>query len=333
VALDDASADRSGSQPVTSPTPSASADSPESLHSSGSNGDSPSLNGDSTSTNGKHKAKINPEALLEASELLQPSELLEPSELLKASEMLSDLTPEAEASVSLLAREFTTLAGSLLNATTVAGVLSRVVETAIAVVPGADLVSVTMRTGEGRFVTPVQTDELASALDDIQYDANEGPCVDATRTPGLGVTSCPDLKSGSPWQVFGPKAADAGVRAVFAAGLFPEAGPPRMGALNFYSFKANGLDGVDQDIALLLAAHASVALAGTQAVTAAELEAAQLRQALESRDVIGQAKGILMQRRGVSADEAFGILRDASQNLNMKLADIARTVAERHPDL
>jgi ANTAR domain len=239
----------------------------------------------------------------------------------------------AEANLALLAREFTALAQSLLRASTVAGVLSRVVETAIAVVPGADLVSVTLRTSDGRFATPVETDELASALDEIQYSANEGPCVDATRTEGLGVTSCPDLKAGSPWPVFGPKAADLGVRAVFGAGLFPDADPPRMGALNFYSYKANGLDGVDQDIALLLAAHASVALAGTKAVTAAELEAAQLRQALESRDVIGQAKGILMQRRGVSADEAFAILRDASQSLNMKLADIARTVAARRRDL
>jgi hypothetical protein len=243
------------------------------------------------------------------------------------------LTTSADATLSLLATEFAALAQSMIGADTVTGVLHRVVQTAIVAVPGADLVSVTMRTGEGRFVTPAQTDELASRLDEIQYDANEGPCVEATRTSGRGVVSCPDLATGSPWPMFGPKAAQLGVRAAFGASLFPNDDPPRIGALNFYSFTPHGLDGVDQDIAILLAAHASVALAGTQAVTDAELEAAQLRRAVETRDVIGQAKGILMQRRGVTADEAFAILRQASQNLNMKLTDLARTVAARHTQL
>ncbi|MDT7798847.1 MAG: hypothetical protein QOI78_2280, partial [Actinomycetota bacterium] len=64
-----------------------------------------------------------------------------------------------------------------------------------------------------------------------------------------------------------------------------------------------------------------------------ELEATHLRKAVESRDVIGQAKGILMQRRGITADEAFDVLRRASQELNVKLADLARTLADRHTEL
>jgi AmiR/NasT family two-component response regulator len=84
---------------------------------------------------------------------------------------------------------------------------------------------------------------------------------------------------------------------------------------------------------VILAAHASTALAGTVAATAAELETAQLRQALQSRDVIGQAKGILMERRGISADEAFDVLRRASQSLNIKLTTVAQTLVDRRAEI
>jgi AmiR/NasT family two-component response regulator len=61
--------------------------------------------------------------------------------------------------------------------------------------------------------------------------------------------------------------------------------------------------------------------------------AENLRRAIDSRDVIGQAKGILMQRRGIGADEAFVLLRRTSQQLNVKLAELARTLATRHTEL
>ena len=76
--------------------------------------------------------------------------------------------------------------------------------------------------------------------------------------------------------------------------------------------------------------HASLILAGTHAVERAELHYTQLQQAIASRDVIGQAKGILMDRRGISADEAFDLLRHTSNDLNVKLADLAATLAT-HP--
>jgi AmiR/NasT family two-component response regulator len=105
------------------------------------------------------------------------------------------------------------------------------------------------------------------------------------------------------------------------------------GALNIYSRELDGLSNADGDIALLLATHASLALAHTQALTNAELQTAHLRKAIDSRDVIGQAKGILMQRRGITAPEAFDVLRQASQELNVKLAELASTLATRHADL
>ena len=87
------------------------------------------------------------------------------------------------------------------------------------------------------------------------------------------------------------------------------------------------------EAALLLATHASLALAGTTGVTRAELTASQLRKAIDSRDVIGQAKGILMHQRGISADAAFDELRRASQELNVKVADLAAILTARHAEL
>jgi hypothetical protein len=85
-------------------------------------------------------------------------------------------------------------------------------------------------------------------------------------------------------------------------------------------------DGESQDIGLLFASHAAVALAGAE-------HEEQLREAVATRDLIGQAKGILMERRGLPADQAFDVLRRASQDLNVKLRDVAATLAERRADL
>ncbi|HSK62169.1 MAG TPA: ANTAR domain-containing protein, partial [Actinomycetospora sp.] len=109
--------------------------------------------------------------------------------------------------------------------------------------------------------------------------------------------------------------------------------PPRFGALNFWSRSPDGLDAGDRDLALVLAAHAATAIAAVQSRTAAELRETQLLEALESRDVIGQAKGVLMERRGLSADEAFDVLRRTSQDLNVKLREVALTLVTRRDEL
>jgi GAF domain-containing protein len=236
------------------------------------------------------------------------------------------------AEVGPLAGEFVRLAENLLTATTVHGVLDRVVNAARVAIPGADLVSVTLATETG-YTTPVHTDDMALKLDEVQYRLGEGPCVEATRTPGLGFTFSADLAQGVQFPNFGPAAAEIGAHSVLAVGLFPDGAKDRFGALNVYAFEAGGLDELDRDLALILAAHASTALAATLATTAAELESAQLRQALQSRDVIGQAKGILMERRGITADEAFDVLRRASQSLNIKLTTVAQTLVDRRAEI
>ena len=233
-----------------------------------------------------------------------------------------------------LAEEFVSLSEALSvveRGLGVGEVLERIVRSAQSVV-GADVVSVTWRQ-DGEFTTPVETDLVASKADAVQYEHGEGPCVEATLEGGLGFAASSDLRREPRWPRFGPAAADLGLHAVFATGMFPRDAGTRMGALNYYSRTPGGLDHVDRDVALVFATHAAVALRGAQVMEAAELRASQLSEAVRSRDVIGQAKGILMERRGLSADEAFDTLRRTSQDLNVKLRDLAQTLADHRADL
>jgi hypothetical protein len=257
----------------------------------------------------------------------------------------------ADPGVGHLAREFSAVARVLSAPVGESGgvvdVLDRVVHAARQMIEGADLVSVSLRLDSGGFSTPAHTDALAGRLDRAQYEAGEGPSFTATDAAGLGLALHPDLavpdhpvdaeaspRDGDevPWPSWGPCAVALGVRSVLSTGIFPDGEPPRQAALNFYSRRPHALDHADRDTALVLASFAGMALHHTAARTAAELEAAHLREALSTRDVIGQAKGILMERHGYDADKAFHALSRASQHLNLKLRDIAETVARRHRD-
>lgn len=231
-----------------------------------------------------------------------------------------------------LAREFAQLTRSLLSATTVGEVLTQVVAGARRIVPAVHMASVTLRESDGTFHTPVETDPIASELDQAQYRSGRGPCVDSARPDGPAMALADDLGTDDRWPEFASASVRAGFGSVLATSLVPDrtgAGLP--GALNLYSRGRAAFTPADVDRALLLATHASLALATTAAVSAAELERSQLRTAIASRDVIGQAKGILMARRGLTADAAFDVLRRTSQDINVKLVDLATTVNER-PD-
>jgi GAF domain-containing protein len=235
--------------------------------------------------------------------------------------------------VGLLVDQFVQLTNSLLDATTVAEVLRKVVEATLGIVPGADLVSITLRGPDGTFHTPIETEPIAADLDQVQYNTGEGPCVLAAELSGAGHALSGDLATEPAWPTFGPAAASCGFHSVLATTL-PAAKPPNLaGALNIYSRRRHAFDDRAQDLALLLATHASLALANTHALTTAELRQLQLQEAIDTRDVIGQAKGILMQRRGCTADEAFDLLRRTSQDLNIKLAHLADILATRHAEL
>ncbi len=242
--------------------------------------------------------------------------------------------PAGDTDASPLGRQFAQLTRLLLGADTVAEALEHVVRATFAVLPDADVVSVTLRSEDGRLHTPVETDPIGVELDRLQYLFGHGPCLEAARE-GTAHKYSGDMANEPAWPQFGPAAAELGFASVLSTALLPDAIPPRLsGALNVFSRERGKLgDDITRDRALLLAAHASLALAHTEAVQLAELREAQLRRAIDSRDVIGQAKGILMQRRGISADEAFDLLRRMSQDLNVKLAALAHTLATRHTEL
>lgn len=235
---------------------------------------------------------------------------------------------------SRLTAQFETLTRSLLRETTVGETLAHIVHATAHVVPHADLVSITLRTADGTFYTPVETGPAARELDEVQYRTRRGPCLDAARSDGPAYASSDDLPNEDRWPQFAAAATDFGYGAVIATALLPANGPAQLsGALNVYSHQTRGLTSADRHSALLLATHASLALAHAHTAELAALQQLHLRRAIDTRDVIGQAKGILMNRQGITADEAFDLLRRTSQDLNIKLVDLATTLANHHADL
>ncbi|MFB9927102.1 GAF and ANTAR domain-containing protein [Amycolatopsis halotolerans] len=229
--------------------------------------------------------------------------------------------------------QFRTLTEMLLAARSVGDVLQLIVDATASLVPAAELVSITLRAPDGNFHTAAYTDPAAAELDRLQYRLGEGPCHDAAIPNRPEFLECADLRKDEQWPRWAAAAAEVGWRAVLATALVDDAVSRFSGALNLYSRTPGGLTDADRDVVLLLASHAALAVAETDAVTRSELHQAQLRRALDSRDVIGQAKGIIMARRGLDAEEAFDLLRRTSQQLNVKLVHLAGTLASRHEEL
>jgi predicted component of type VI protein secretion system len=225
---------------------------------------------------------------------------------------------------------FEVLAESFLNAASSDEVLARVVVATEALVPNADLVSVTVHDEDGGLSTPVASAAEAERLDRIQFRLREGPCVDATGSAGNCVF-VPDLTAARQWPRFAPAAAERGLESLLAVPIrvsSPGPGPAPHSALNVYS--RHRLAEAACRTARLVASHGGLALAAVEALVNGERRADQLRAAVQSRDVIGQAKGLLMERHGLTGTEAFQTLSHASQHLNIKLFALAETLVAGH---
>jgi hypothetical protein len=228
----------------------------------------------------------------------------------------------------LVAAQLTALGEQLFAAADLPGVTKRIVTIAGALMPAADVTSLTVLDGDGQFQTPAFTDELAVRLDQAQYQAGDGPCLEATRAEGTGLARCEDLSGpDAPWQAFATAASVLGVRSVVSVGLFPASEAPRLGALNFYGYRPHVLVDLDIDMAILLAAHLATALNAWQRLDAKQRYIDNLRRALESRQVIGIAQGLLMAQQGGTPDQAFEVLSATSQRLNIKVRDLAERMA------
>jgi hypothetical protein len=224
-----------------------------------------------------------------------------------------------------LASAFAAIAEYLYAADSFDGVLLRIAETAVSTVTGCEMASVTL-SARGAYQTAATTDPAASAVDQAQYDTDEGPCLDAVETPIVYAQSFPDPR----WPTLGSRPADLGAQSAasfsLAAASLASAGVG--GSLNTYGTEPDGYSDEAQQIGLILAAHASTAAGAVRERAALQDLAENLNQALLSRDVIGQAKGILMERLKITPEDAFDLLRLASNRLNEKLHAVALTLAE-----
>lgn len=172
--------------------------------------------------------------------------------------------------------------------------------------------------------TVVCTGQLAIDLDERQYDLEFGPCVAAAKT---GQTIVVHHDAGdSPYRDFARVAARDGIRQVVAVGL--PLGGNRAGALNIYSSADVPLQEEVLEDAQVFTAYAAVVINNVASYADAVNEVANLRVAMESRSVIEQAKGIIMASARCTADEAFDLLRQISQDQNIKLRGLAQALVD-----
>jgi transcriptional regulator with GAF, ATPase, and Fis domain len=223
-----------------------------------------------------------------------------------------------------MARVFAEAARRLSDETGVQPTLERICQLALHTVPGCEYSSITLVSGR-QVTTEGATDEVARTVDRIQYETGEGPCLNSIAAHE--VVQSNDLSTESRWPTFCRRAVgETEVRSMLCFRLYKRENT--MGALNLFSTATEAFEDAQEahDFGAVFAAHAAVALAGAQ-------EHANLDQALKSREVIGQAMGILVGRQGVSMDEAFAMLRSGSQRLNIKLRDVAQQIVDRNaPD-
>lgn len=217
--------------------------------------------------------------------------------------------PESDAG---LAGVFAELARALHAEPDMDGVLRRTVLAAVRNVPGAEFAGIAVL-GKRSVRSVAASDALVSVLDQAQYDAGEGPCLEAVADE-RNVVLVDDLATDPRWPRFAARAKECGVASVLSFQL--SATGDTIGTLNLYARGAHAFTDESVVVGAMLSAHAAVAMDATVAID-------RLHQALAGRDVIGQAKGILMERYQLSDDHAFDLLIAASQHTNRKLHEIA----------
>jgi GAF domain-containing protein len=224
---------------------------------------------------------------------------------------------------------FAELARIDLNTTGLPAVLLRVAELARASIPAADEVSLSLVRG-GRATTPAFTGPLALACDEGQYTAGRGPCLDAAESGTTLVAN--DLAAEDRWPGYAQHAVEQGAAASLSVPLPVQDGVT--GALNLYSRTAGVFDAEAVTVARTFASYGAVAVANAHLYAMTAAFARDMQDAMASRAVIEQAKGVVMGQRGCGEQEAFDVISRASQRTNRKLRDLAAEIvrtAEKGP--
>lgn len=197
-------------------------------------------------------------------------------------------------------------------------------QAAVELVDGCDHASLMVRR-RGRVSTAAVSDEIAAAADRLEIELDEGPCLDAIDDAEPDQHLCNDLSTGCQWPRLAERLrSDLGIHGM--AGFRIRQDGQKVGALNVFSHRPGSLTALSLDQASLLTSFASVALAAADRGQ----EAGTLRLGLESNREIGKAVGMLMAMHEIDADEAFGLLSKVSQEMNLKVAEVAtRLLAQR----
>lgn len=225
-------------------------------------------------------------------------------------------------SVEQILGVFQQLSGDLDSADSNDEALRTLTGLCLRVVPRAESAGITCVSSDG-FESVAATSDLAERVDQIQFDLGHGPCVDAAVQETVYRTD--DLRSDPRWPEFGRRAADeTGVLSMLSFRLFFEDDDDLAAALNLYSRNVTAFDDTAQ-IAGLAASTYGAALITSRRRKA---EIFHLQRALASNREIGAAIGVLMAQHRVTREQAFDLLRMASQNSHRKLVDIARDVVD-----
>lgn len=212
----------------------------------------------------------------------------------------------------LLARQLSGLARRLQAENDPGLMLDEVVRAAVDLIPGVEEGSISVVTGHRQVNSLHSSGTLPEEVDAVQEEVGEGPCLDAAYEHMTVRVS--DMAREARWPAFSSRALALGARSMLSFQLYVE--HDTLGALNLYSRRADSFDDESEHIGLLFASHAAVAFAGAEKVR-------HLNIAVTRRDLVGQAKGILMERFKISADQAFSLLVRVSRDNNRKLYDVA----------
>lgn len=212
---------------------------------------------------------------------------------------------------------FASLANTLAETEGVTETIEQIVGFAVETI-GTAFGGITLTNSRGRaFRTVGATHDSVVTADELQYELREGPCVDASVADELVVSSY--LATDERWPTWGPQASLLGFNSILSAEL--RARGRRIGALNLYGAEEATFTREDMVLAALFARQGALALGYARSEEG-------LRQALETRTVIGQAQGVLMERFEIDADRAFATLRRYSQQHNIKLKVLCRQLVE-----
>jgi GAF domain-containing protein len=222
------------------------------------------------------------------------------------------------ADVDLLAEGLSALARDLDQQDDPDAMLAAIVAAAVAMIPGVEEGSISVVLARRQVGSQAATGELPAQVDAIQEETQQGPCMDAAYQQQT--VRVDNLATEDRWPLFAQRASATGAASMLSLQLYVEG--DNLGALNLYARTPNAFTDESEQVGLLFAAHAAIAYAAVRTET-------QLTHALNSRDVIGQAKGILMERYKISSERAFLLLTRVSQTSNRKLHDVADELVRR----